>query len=167
MKQPTQDSLATYLGCSEEDTLLDLEVTPNRPDYNSFIGIAREIAALTGNSLRWPEINLEETAAEAESQATSALKIRRNARYQARLIRGVQVGPSPSWPQAIPRSMRDPKHQQCGRCHHLVMMEIGQPLHARLPFDSKQGRNRADPSCSHRSARRNIHHARCQRTCPG
>ena len=90
--------LATYLGCSEEDTLLDLEVTPNRPDYNSFIGIAREIAALTGNPLRWPEINLEETAAEAESQVNVRIEDPEKCpRYQARLIRGVQVGPSPSW----------------------------------------------------------------------
>ena len=38
-----------------------MEVTPNRPDYNSVIGIAREIAALTGNPLRWPEVTSEET----------------------------------------------------------------------------------------------------------
>ena len=170
MKQPTPGTpLATYLGCSEEDTLLDLEVTPNRPDYNSFIGIAREIAALTGNPLRWPEINLEETAAEAESQVNVRIEDPEKCpRYQARLIRGVQVGPSPSW---LKRSL-----EACGirsinnvvDVTNFVMMEIGQPLHA---FDyhliQSRGRNRADPSCSHRSARRNIHHARCQRTCPG
>ena len=123
--------LATYLGCSEEDTLLDLEVTPNRPDYNSFIGIAREIAALTGNPLRWPEINLEETAAEAESQVNVRIEDPEKCpRYQARLIRGVQVGPSPSW---LKRSL-----EACGirsinnvvDVTNFVMMEIGQPLHA-------------------------------------
>ena len=49
-------SLAEYLGRSGSDVVYDLEVTPNRPDLNSAIGIAREISALTGNPLRWPEI---------------------------------------------------------------------------------------------------------------
>src|SRR5262249_35131383 len=48
--------LAEHLGRAGSDVLYDLEVTPNRPDLNSVIGIAREIAAVTGNSLRLPEV---------------------------------------------------------------------------------------------------------------
>src|SRR5215471_13399658 len=49
---------AEYLGRAGSDVVYDLEVTPNRPDLNSVIGIAREIAAVTGNPLRMPSINL-------------------------------------------------------------------------------------------------------------
>ena len=48
-------AFAEYLGRSETDVVYDLETTPNRPDWNSVIGIAREIAALTGNPLKLPE----------------------------------------------------------------------------------------------------------------
>jgi phenylalanyl-tRNA synthetase beta chain len=48
---------AEYLGRSGSDVVYDLEVTPNRPDLNSVIGIAREIAAVTGNPLKLPEFN--------------------------------------------------------------------------------------------------------------
>src|SRR5580704_13655622 len=49
---------AEYLGRGGSDFVYDLEITPNRPDLNSVIGIAREIAALTGNPLRLPEIQI-------------------------------------------------------------------------------------------------------------
>ena len=46
---------AEYLGRARGDVVYDLEVTPNRPDWNSVVGIAREVSALTGNPLRLPE----------------------------------------------------------------------------------------------------------------
>src|SRR5580658_5994450 len=49
---------AEFLGRSGSDVVLDLEITPNRPDWNSVIGIAREIAALTGSPLRLPVIQI-------------------------------------------------------------------------------------------------------------
>src|SRR5438477_5600246 len=49
---------AEYLGRSGSDVVYDLEITPNRPDLNSVIGIAREISAVTGNPLLVPQINL-------------------------------------------------------------------------------------------------------------
>ncbi|MGA1238943.1 MAG: YtpR family tRNA-binding protein, partial [Limisphaerales bacterium] len=53
---------AQYLGRSSSDTVLDLEVTPNRPDLNSIIGIAREISGVTGNPLRLPQAQPESPA---------------------------------------------------------------------------------------------------------
>ena len=47
---------AEYLGRPAGDVVYDLEITPNRPDWNSVIGIARELSALTGSPLRLPEI---------------------------------------------------------------------------------------------------------------
>src|SRR6185295_515805 len=49
---------AEYLGRAGSDVVYDLEITPNRPDLNSVIGIAREIAAVTGNSLKRPEVSV-------------------------------------------------------------------------------------------------------------
>src|SRR5207247_4534386 len=49
---------AEHLGRSAGDVVFDLEITPNRPDWNSVIGIAREISAITGNRLRVPEVNI-------------------------------------------------------------------------------------------------------------
>ena len=53
---PVGKSFAEYMGRAGGDVVYDLEVTPNRPDWNSVIGVAREIAALTGNPLRIPEL---------------------------------------------------------------------------------------------------------------
>ncbi|HTD67615.1 MAG TPA: phenylalanine--tRNA ligase subunit beta, partial [Candidatus Limnocylindria bacterium] len=53
---------AEYLGRSGSDVVYDLEITPNRPDWNSVIGIAREIAALTGNPLKLPTIQFLNTS---------------------------------------------------------------------------------------------------------
>src|SRR5688500_20050862 len=57
-------ALAQHLGRSSGDVVYDLEITPNRPDLNSVIGIAREISALTGKPLRIPT-STEQTAAAA------------------------------------------------------------------------------------------------------
>ena len=51
---------AEHLGRSQEDRVYDLEITPNRPDLNGVIGLAREIAALTGNPLKLPDTNFQE-----------------------------------------------------------------------------------------------------------
>jgi phenylalanyl-tRNA synthetase beta chain len=51
-------AFAEYLGRGGSDVVYDLEVTPNRPDLNSVIGIAREIAALTGNPLKLPDVSV-------------------------------------------------------------------------------------------------------------
>ena len=51
-------SFAEHLGQAGSDVVYDLEVTPNRPDLNSLIGIAREVSAVTGNPLRLPDASL-------------------------------------------------------------------------------------------------------------
>ena len=91
---------AEHLGRAGSDVVYDLEVTPNRPDLNSVIGIAREIAALTGNPLRIPEVSSQNS--EARIQDLVAVRLDESElcpRYTARVIRGVKVGPSPDWMQ--------------------------------------------------------------------
>src|SRR5881397_1971148 len=84
-----------------DDHVLEVEITPNRPDCLSVLGIARELAALTGARLRAPKIALKEAGAPARTLA----RVRIEApdlchRFTARAITGVTVGPSPAWLQA-------------------------------------------------------------------
>src|SRR5438034_10884891 len=58
-----------YLGRSAGDVLYDLEITPNRPDWNSVIGIAREISAATGNPLQIPDVSLSASDAPSDTSA--------------------------------------------------------------------------------------------------
>src|SRR6266487_2306694 len=89
---------AQYLGRASGDVVYDLEVTPNRPDLNSVIGIAREISATTGNPLRIPEVRLP--GSEVRAQDLIAVRIEDAElcpRYVARVVRDVRIGPSPDW----------------------------------------------------------------------
>jgi phenylalanyl-tRNA synthetase beta chain len=121
--------LARALGL--EDVVLEVNVTPNRPDALSQLGVARELAALLGVSVRRPEAHL----AEAGAPAAQAVKIRidapdKCARYTARVIEGVKIGPSPAW---LARRL-----EACGvrsisnvvDATNLVLLELGHPLHA-------------------------------------
>src|ERR1043165_9273975 len=96
---PIGKPFAEYLGRSGSDVVYDLEITPNRPDWNSVIGIAREISALTGNPLKLPVIQFLNTSSEPISGVV-AVRIEDAElcpRYTARVVRKVKVGPSPDW----------------------------------------------------------------------
>ena len=113
------------------DTVYDLEVTPNRPDLNGVIGLAREIAALTGNALRKPDVKL----AESDDAVENLVDVRIEdaglcPRYNARVIREVKIGPSPDWlRERLERVGLRPINNVVDATN-FVMMETGQPLHA-------------------------------------
>ena len=121
-----------YLGRSGGDVVYDLEVTPNRPDLNSVIGIAREIAAVTGNELKIPVIQFLNT----ESEPIGGLLSVRNdepelcPRYTARIVRKVKVGPSPDWLKSILEKVGLRSINNVVDITNYVMLESGQPLHA-------------------------------------
>jgi phenylalanyl-tRNA synthetase beta chain len=122
---------AEYLGRSGSDVVYDLEVTPNRPDLNSVIGIAREIAALTGNPLRIPEVQCPKS--DVQTGALVSVRIEdaeRCPRYTARVIRGVKVGPSPDWLRATLEKVGIRSISNVVDVTNYVMLEVGQPLHA-------------------------------------
>ena len=129
---PVGQPFAEYLGRGEADTVLDLEITPNRPDLNSMIGVAREIAALTGNPLRMPRVEIGERR---EGPAADLVAVRLEApdlcpRYTARLVRGVQVGPSPDWLRRALEKVGLRSINNVVDVTNYVMLETGQPLHA-------------------------------------
>ncbi|MBG86025.1 MAG: phenylalanine--tRNA ligase subunit beta [Verrucomicrobiales bacterium] len=123
---------AEHLGCAEKDVFYDLEVTPNRPDWNSVIGIAREIAALTANKLKLPDPALPEPkAGKAEDHVAVRLDDPELCpRYAARVVKGVKVGPSPDWLRNTLEKVGIRSISNVVDVTNFVMLEIGQPLHA-------------------------------------
>jgi phenylalanyl-tRNA synthetase beta chain len=128
---PVGKLFAEYLGRSGGDVVYDLEITPNRPDWNSVIGIARELAALTGNPLKVPEIRNQQSSEKV--QDTVAVRIddaELCPRYTARVIKGVKIGPSPDWLRSTLEKIGIRSINNVVDVTNFVMMEIGQPLHA-------------------------------------
>ncbi|WP_458011808.1 phenylalanine--tRNA ligase subunit beta [Candidatus Solincola sp.] len=114
-----------------EDIVLVLEITPNRPDCLSMLGVAREVAALTGREVRRPQFSLveegEPTAAEVKVEI---LEAERCPRYVARLIEEVRIGPAPWWMRNRLRAAGMRPINNVVDVTNYVMLELGQPLHA-------------------------------------
>jgi len=124
-------SFAEHLGRAAGDVVYDLEITPNRPDWNSVVGIAREIGAVTGNPLRLPETKLREDSERTEKWVQVRLEDPELCgRYTARVVRGVKVGPSPDWLRQTLEKVGIRSISNVVDVTNYVMLEIGQPLHA-------------------------------------
>ncbi len=127
--------LAAVLG----DTILDLEITPNRPDCLGMLGIAREVAALIEQPLRLPDLAYREEGPDVTGQAqVEILAPDLCPRYSASVIHGVTVGPSPSWLQARLMAGGVRPINNIVDITNYVMLEYGQPLHA-FDFDTLLG----------------------------
>ncbi|MGB6873497.1 MAG: phenylalanine--tRNA ligase subunit beta [Dehalococcoidia bacterium] len=124
---PIGIALDAYLG----DVIFDLDVTPNRPDCLSVIGIAREIAALTGEPFRLSQIHYEELEDSIGSFASVDIaEPDLCPRYCASLITGIKIAPSPSWLQQRLNSCGMRPINNVVDVTNYVMLEYGQPLHA-------------------------------------
>ncbi len=127
LEAPVGTTLADYLG----DTLFDLDITPNRPDLLSVIGVAREVAALTGQGLSLPELSYEAKGTPIEEQVSVEIAAPELcSRYSASLIYGIKIAESPRWLKSrlLACGMR-PINNIVDVTNH-VMLEYGQPLHA-------------------------------------
>ena len=124
---PVGVPLIEYLG----DAVLDVEVTPNRPDCLSILGIAHEVAALTGAAVTEPDLSYPENDTPIESQAKVEIADPDLCfRYTATLIHGIQIAESPSWMQdALTKAGLRPINNIVDITNY-VMLEYGQPLHA-------------------------------------
>ncbi len=121
--------LAEVLGLPE--TVLVVEVTPNRPDCLSLIGIARELAALCGRNVRRPELEFAAAGAPiGERVRVSVEDPARCPRYTARLLDGARSAPSPLWMQRRLRAAGVRPISNLVDVTNYVMLECGQPLHA-------------------------------------
>ena len=113
------------------DTVLDIGVTPNRSDCLSIVGIAREVAAITGKKLHYPSAHVIENDEDIRNiTSVSILDPDLCPRYTARLIRNVQVGASPFWMRQRLEAVGLRSINNIVDVTNFVMMELGQPLHA-------------------------------------
>ena len=126
---PVGMPFAQYRGMA--DTVIELEVTPNRPDCLSMAGVAREIAAITATSYRHPGGSpAEQGSPVAESVRVEISDPDLCPRYTARLIRNVRIGPSPDWlAERVAAAGARPISNVVDITNY-VMFELGQPLHA-------------------------------------
>ncbi len=122
-------TLAEVLG--PPDTVLELEITWNRPDCLSVIGIAREFAALYGTALKLPEVTVEENDLPVEDFVSVGIEAPDACpRYTARALSGLKIGPSPLWMQRrLAMSGVRPINNIVDVTNY-VMLECGHPLHA-------------------------------------
>ncbi len=108
----------------------EIETTSNRGDCLCHVGMAREIAASTGRSLKFPKVELKPSAA----RAADLVKVRNHEhamcpRYTARVIRGVKVGPSPEWLQRRLVAIGQIPRNNVVDATNFVLFELGQPTH--------------------------------------
>jgi phenylalanyl-tRNA synthetase beta chain len=122
--------VAEVLGLS--DTILELELTPNRPDCMGMIGIAREVAALTGTEMTLPVVDAT-TPNRSSGVSVELSDLDGCPRYVARSIEGVNVAPSPAWVTARLLAVGVRSISNVVDVTNYVMMEVGHPLH---PFDA-------------------------------
>ena len=128
---PVGVPLVDYLG----DVILDADITPNRPDCLSILGIAHEIAAFTGGQVAEPDLAYPEEGAPIGEQVKIEISDPDLCpRYTASLVTDVKVGPSPQWLQdALVKAEQRPINNIVDVTNY-VMLEYGQPLHA-FDFD--------------------------------
>jgi len=119
--------LADLLG----DVIFELSVTPNRADWLSVLGIAREVAALTGETVREPSLDYAEDGPPIKGRAAVEIHAADLCRrYVATVISGVKIGPSPAWMQERLVALGQRPINNVVDITNYVMLELGQPLHA-------------------------------------
>ena len=119
------------------DTILDVEITPNRGDLLSHLGLAREIAALTGEA-RCESPQSRRAEDRQRSRSVEIIALRECPFYSARRIENVTVGPSPDWLRAKLEAAGLRPINNIVDITNFVMLELGQPLHA-FDADKLQG----------------------------
>ncbi|MDI9570231.1 MAG: phenylalanine--tRNA ligase subunit beta [Pseudomonadota bacterium] len=113
------------------DTVLDIGVTPNRADCLSIVGIAREVAAITGSALRYPDTAIREN--EEATLGIASVTIEDPdlcPRYTARIIKNIKIKASPAWMRERLEAVGLRAINNIVDVTNFVMMELGQPLHA-------------------------------------
>ncbi|MHC4545728.1 MAG: phenylalanine--tRNA ligase subunit beta, partial [Planctomycetota bacterium] len=114
-----------------DDTVLDVEVTSNRGDCLSLLGIARELAAATGKELKMPEVSPDESDKDVTQFAgVEIAEPKLCPRYTARIIEGVKIGPSPDWLSKRIEAVGLRSVNNVVDATNYAMIETGQPPHA-------------------------------------
>ncbi len=115
-----------------DDVVLEFELTANRGDCFSVWGLVREVAVLTGNTPKWPEIKVDENEPENTSDMVS-VNIEAPElcyRFSSRVLKNVKIGPSPEWMQQRLEGAGIRAINNVVDVTNFVMVELGQPMHA-------------------------------------
>jgi phenylalanyl-tRNA synthetase beta chain len=122
------------------DVLLEIGITPNRPDALSHYGIARDISAIYNLELKYPAFNLNESKREISKLAQIEIEDAVNCpRYSSRVVTDVKIKESPSWLKESLRKIGLRPINNVVDVTNFVMHELGQPLHA-FDLDRLAGR---------------------------
>jgi len=121
---------AEALHRAEDDHIFEIEITSNRPDWLSYVGVARELAALTGAKLKMPVVK-----SQGHKITTSQVKVKAEdktlcPRYTARVIRNVKVGESPEWLKKRLEAMGLRSVNNIVDITNFCLFETGEPMHA-------------------------------------
>jgi phenylalanyl-tRNA synthetase beta chain len=123
-----------------DDTVIDVEVTSNRGDCLSHIGVARELAALLNRPFKEPKHTVSESSTPAASVTSVQIdSLQLCPHYTARIIRNVKIQPSPLWMQQRLTAIGVRPINNVVDVTNYVMFELGQPLHA-FDFDQLNGK---------------------------
>src|SRR5260221_10727464 len=124
---PVGTPLADFMG----DVVLEIDVLPNMARCLSLLGVAREVAAITGTKLNYPDLIFARDKETIDGKVkVSIADAKLSARYQAILIRGVKIGPAPAWMQRRLSYAGMRPISNIVDITNFVMLEWGQPLHA-------------------------------------
>ncbi len=113
-----------------EDTVLDIEVTPNRPDWLSHVGVAREVAAIYGTKMSLPARWNSQQSGESLGVKVRIEDYQDCRRFTAFGIQNAERGPSPKWMQDRLRAIGSRPINNMVDITNYVMFELGQPMHA-------------------------------------
>mgnify|MGYP000630694630 FL=1 len=127
---PAGTDIREVLGLN--DTVLEAEPTPNRPDLQSVIGVAREVAFAVSRPLKLPDVHVK---AESGKNISDFVKVEVEdkklcPRYMARTVRDIHIGPSPKWMKDALRAAGVRSINNIVDITNYVMLETGQPMHA-------------------------------------
>lgn len=114
------------------DTIIDIDLTSNRADCFSIVGLAREISAITGCPLKMPALDVKETAA---GNAADYVQVKIEvpelcSRFSTRVLKDIKIAPSPEWMQRRLRACGVRPISNVVDVTNYVMLELGQPMHA-------------------------------------
>jgi len=126
-----------YMGLN--DVIFELEITPNRPDCLSHIGIAREVAAYYNRKVKYPMVQMNETIESINTMVKVDIDDKdRCKRYMGRVIKNVKVQESPAWLKSRIRAMGLNPINNIVDITNFVMFEYNQPMHA-FDLDKLEG----------------------------
>ncbi len=134
---PLGSDVKPYFGLGEQ--VVEYEITSNRPDCFSILGLAREAAATFNKPFKFPEIKVEEVGGNVGELAS--IKIENDElcpRYAARIIQNVKVGPSPKWLKDRLLSAGLRPINNIVDITNYMLLEFGQPMHA-FDYDKLAG----------------------------